>query len=219
MIEWQSKQYNGQGYVEIRPSQQTAQQNPDFKDTRLYYAVSAKSLLLTPSETLLKNTLDRHNAEADTRRPEQADTQPATASASPWLGKHMNLKVDIRALHILRALFDKPMEQAMQQRGWSNLPILNEWKRRYPDRDPVQVHAEVWGQRLISPSGGGYEWSDKLHSMVSTNYGHPLAPKQGPVLPAALSEFQSGNFGLTFEDDGLRAEAQLQRNIETKQPQ
>ena len=25
----------------------------------------------------------------------------------------------------------------MQSRAWSNLPILNEWKHRYPDQDPV----------------------------------------------------------------------------------
>jgi uncharacterized protein (DUF2164 family) len=42
-------------------------------------------------------------------------------------------------------------------------------------------------------------------------YGHPGQPKQGPPAPPVLSDFQSGDFGLSFENQGLRARAVLRR--------
>ena len=41
--------------------------------------------------------------------------------------------------------------------------------------------------------------------MESTLYGHPGEPMPGPPLPAALRDVQPGNFGITFEENGLRA--------------
>jgi hypothetical protein len=48
--------------------------------------------------------------------------------------------------------------------------------------------------------------------MESTAYGHPGQPKTGPQVPAGLNQFQTANFGLTFEDHGLRARAELNRD-------
>ena len=69
----------------------------------------------------------------------------------------------------------------MQTRAWSNLPILNEWKRRYPDQDPVALHEEFWQTRLICPGGGQYVWNDDWQTMESTVYGCPAAPQEGPL--------------------------------------
>ena len=44
---------------------------------------------------------------------------------------------------------------------WGNLPILNEWKRLFPDRDPVEVHQQVWQVELVCPGGGKYVWNEK----------------------------------------------------------
>jgi hypothetical protein len=49
--------------------------------------------------------------------------------------------------------------------------------------------------------------------MESISYGHPGEPKQGPPFPAALRELAQANFGITFEDDGLRTRVEL-----TQQP-
>ena len=42
-------------------------------------------------------------------------------------------------------------------------------------------------------------------------YGHPAQPKQGPALPAALESVEAANFGITFENDGIRARVELQQ--------
>jgi hypothetical protein len=48
--------------------------------------------------------------------------------------------------------------------------------------------------------------------MESTVYGHPGQPKSGPKATAAIEQFQTANFGLTFEDHGLRARVELNRD-------
>ena len=50
--------------------------------------------------------------------------------------------------------------------------------------------------------------------MASTIYGHPGEPKDGPPAPPMLSSFAAGSFGLTFENQGLRARAELSRGEE-----
>ena len=69
----------------------------------------------------------------------------------------------------------------------------------------------MWKIRLICPGGGRYVWNDKYQTMESTVYGHPGEPKTGPVAAPALGEFSNGNFGLTFENQGLRARVSLEK--------
>ena len=99
----------------------------------------------------------------------------------------------------------------MQRLSWANIPILNEWKRRYPDRDPVEVHEAYWQRKLVCPGGGRYRWNESWQTMESTVYGHAGEPKDGPSWPASLARLSHGNFGLTFQDDGLRARIQIRR--------
>ena len=105
-----------------------------------------------------------------------------------------------------------PIEQAsMQMRAWGNIPILNEWKRRYPDQDPVKLHARFWQAEPVCPGGGRYVWNDRWQTMESTVYGHPGQPKDGPPAPTVIQSVKSGNFGLSFEEQGLRAKVSLER--------
>jgi hypothetical protein len=99
----------------------------------------------------------------------------------------------------------------MQVRCWGNLAILNEWKRLYPTEDPVKLHEILWQTRLVCPGGGQYAWNDEWKTMESTVYGHPGRPKDGPGAPEAVARFKTGNFGLTFENQGLRARLEITR--------
>jgi len=99
----------------------------------------------------------------------------------------------------------------MQRLAWRSLPILNEWKSLFPDRDPVDVHQRAWKVRLVCPGGGTYVWNDAWKTMESTVYGHPGEPKVGPKAPPALEAIERGDFGLTFEEQGLRARVRLER--------
>jgi hypothetical protein len=47
--------------------------------------------------------------------------------------------------------------------------------------------------------------------MESTLYGSPGQPKDGPEMTSAMQQFESANFGLTFEEQGLRARIELGR--------
>jgi hypothetical protein len=45
--------------------------------------------------------------------------------------------------------------------------------------------------------------------MESLSYGHPTRSKAGPRLPSSLGRIEVSQFGLTFENDGIRARTQL----------
>jgi hypothetical protein len=47
--------------------------------------------------------------------------------------------------------------------------------------------------------------------MESVNYGSPADPKAGPILPPELQNVTRAAAGLTFENNGLRARAMIQR--------
>ena len=105
---------------------------------------------------------------------------------------------------------DDDYQAHLQQLAWNNLPILNEWKRLYPDKDPVKVHEQLWGVKLLCPGGGSYVWNEQWHTMESTVFGHPGQPRTGPV--PLLPGVTDVNLGATFEDQGLSAKGILTRN-------
>jgi len=135
---------------------------------------------------------------------------PAIPQLTPWAGDHIGLKITPEAMQILSIINSVPMVERLQERSWSNLPILNEWKRMYPDEDPLEVHQRLWATKLICPAGGEYVWNDTWKSMESTATGHPARPKL-PVDPRALlPDFQSLDAGITFEPEGLRGKSIIQ---------
>ena len=92
--------------------------------------------------------------------------------------------------------------------------VLNEWKRLYPDEESVALHERIWKTRLVCPGGGTYVWNEAWQTMESTVYGHPGEPKEGPAMPPPVARILSGNLGITFEHDGVRARAILTRSAE-----
>jgi hypothetical protein len=139
--------------------------------------------------------------------------ESALPATRHWLGDHLSVHVDARLLRLLADLVEPERYQRfMQKRSWSNLAILNQWKRLDPDADPVALHERLWSVRPVCPGGGRYVWNDQDQTMESTVYGHPAAPKPGPLLPATFQRFSGAELGLTFEANGLRARLSLQRN-------
>ena len=207
MTSWQNSDYNGQAYVKVTPTEAAREEDNDIRNLAIYYAVTPKSLVVTLSETLVKRALDRQTARAKAK----ADDKPYETSARPWLGTNLCLQIDQGILSALEAIGDERYRTAQQVLSWNNIPILNEWKRLYPDHDPLKLHEQFWQTRLICPGGGKYVWNEKWQTMESTVYGHPGEPKPGPENVTPLARFSAGNFGLTFENQGLRATAVLER--------
>ena len=206
MTSWETAEHNGKPYVRIRAASSGVPGSAMAK-TAICYATTPVSLLLTLDESLLKRALDRHDARA---------TGAAAADAErPWLGTNLCLKIDEQILGVLQALMSESFTAQQQLLSWNNLPILNEWKRLYPDRDPAKLHEQFWHARLLCPGGGAYVWNQKWQTMESTVYGHPAEPKTGPQRVGPLARFQRINLGLSFEHQGLSAKAALERDLKS----
>lgn len=202
---WESRTHAGQEYVKVSAGPKAR----GLSKLSIYYVALPDLLVITLGEELLRRAIDRSLA-----RDEAAKAgNPLPAPAPPWLGKHLCLQVSREFLEFLEAARAGPdsTRSRMRLRSWNNLPILNEWKRRYPEADPAAVYERLSGSRLVCPGGGRYVWNETWKTMESTAFGHPGEPKEGPrdLLPFAGWAF--GSFGLTFEDDGLRAACELRR--------
>jgi hypothetical protein len=196
---WETLEHAGQQYVKITAGEKMIAQQPRLKDGALCYANTGKAFILTPREDLLRRAIDRQK------------NPGGNAGAAEWLGGSAAMRVQPKAWEVLRQGMSRPYQQLMRRRAWDNLPILNEWKRRHPEADPVDLHERLWHARLVDPAGGAYTWNEKFRSMESTVYGHPAAPKDGPAAPGVLGSLLAAHFGLTFEPDGLRARATVER--------
>ena len=211
MVTWQNLTHRDLPYVKIAPTEQTKGVLGEAADLAIYYAPSAEDLVISLNENVIKRALERR-AERKAGNAETAKTdKPAVETELPWLGKNLCLQISRQAIELLAKANAKEYEAAMQTSCWNNLPILNEWKRRYPNQDPVALHERFWHAKLYCPGGGQYVWNDAWQTMESTVYGHPGEPKVGPLLMESLPRLVFANFGLTFEEQGLRARAELIR--------
>ena len=208
MTVWDTVDYKGRTYVKISPSAQAKAGNEDLDDAAVYYAASGKALILTLNENVLRRAIDRQLAGAEGNQDGEAQR-----ALRPWVGDNLCLQVQNKAVQIVNVAFREQYQQIMQLRAWGNIPILNEWKRHYPDKNPIELHERYWQHALVCPGGGTYRWNEQWQTMESTKYGHPGEPRQGPSLPEALQKIVFGNFGLTFEEQGLRARAALWRSL------
>jgi hypothetical protein len=225
LVRWESLKYKDRPYVKVSPTERDGRRMLPLENTALYYTTSPDALTVTLSEKVLQRAIDRQLAREEAggeKKPAgAAETKPTGKPAQdlrPWLGSNVGLQVDSKVLEIVNHLARDEYQQTMQLRAWGNIPILNEWKRRFPNRDPVAVHQQVWQVELVCPGGGKYVWNEKWQTMESTVYGHPGEPKQGPPAPPVLSSFRDGNFGLTVEEQGLRARVILRRGTQVQSP-
>jgi hypothetical protein len=228
MTEWESLDYLGQPYMRI-----TYGKKPDV-GWQLFHVATDKFFLLTPSEAMLKRAINRQigldaaakqaarqaapnvdsAAAGETTPAEKAAPADQAAAGSrrelqPWLGTNVGVQVDHKLLALLLDSLGESYQRFMQTQSWSNLPILNEWRRLYPAEDPIALHERIWHTRLVCPGGGQYVWNEAWQTMESTIYGHPGEPKTGPSAPPELLNFRFANFGLSFEGEGLRARLTL----------
>lgn len=201
LTRWEKLEHNGRSYVKISGAEGT---RGVPEELALYYAATPQALIVTLNEDLLTRALDRQQQPSD-------EPDSRGEPQRPWLGESLGLKLEGKALGILEVLFGEDYQLAMQGRCWASLPILNEWKRRFPDRDPKALYERLWNVRLRCPGGGNYVWNEQYQTLESTVYGHPGQPKPGPKFPAVFRRARFADFGITFENEGLRAQAVLER--------
>ena len=207
MTTWDTMEYKDHPYVRVSASERARSRDGELENLALYYAASGDELILTLDESLLKRSLDRQEDRSKKEDKSNVWKRPGV----PWIGDNLNVQIDASLLSYLEQPLHEIYQHSMQVLCWNNILILNEWKRRYPERNPAEVHQTFWQRKLVCPGGGQYRWNESWQTMESTVYGHPGKPKEGPTWPASLAELEHGNFGLTFEDDGLRAKIQIRR--------
>jgi len=216
MFKWDTIQHDGETYVKVGPSDKARGRRRGPIDWAVYYAASGDGLIVSLDETVLRRALARQRKHREAEQVSEAEPSDKSTGAKtvarPWLGTSVALRADRQILQIVNDLSVHRYQRAMQREAWNNLPILNEWHRRYPAVDPVEFHERVWGIRLVCPGGGRYVWNPQWRTMESTVYGHPGEPKEGSVAPPVLEQFHSADFGLSFENNGLRARVELQRD-------
>jgi hypothetical protein len=198
--EWTNQeavQHNGRSYVRLTRNDKT--RDMVKADVKVYYVALPDGWTISLNEKLIQRVIDRH-----------VDPNPP-ANPRPWAGRHFAARGERRFLEIMEAVGAQHFQAQFQTLSWANIPILNEWKRLHPDRDPVEVHQRLWSTRLLCPAGGRYVWNAEHQTMESTATGHPGAPKSGKATLTSLQQFRAGDFGLDFENDGLRARATLHK--------
>jgi len=205
LLTWEAAKHNEQAYVKITPTDAGASMLGDIIRPSLYYVARGDSLTVSLSEAVIKRSLDRRAAAKD------EDAEPPAKPLRPWLGKSMAIQADGSTLGVLEKAFGDEYRIAMQHRAWSNLPVLNEWHRRFADHSPTELHQQIWATKLTCPGGGEYVFNKQVGSIESTVYGCPAAPKSGPNAPGVLGGTKFINAGLTFENQGLRAVVEIER--------
>jgi hypothetical protein len=167
----------------------------------MYLAVTSNAFTIAFHEKAIQGAIDR---DLD-REKSKGDKAPEN------LGQHAKLHLDPKAMEVFDLISRSPRQREVQNLAWSNIPILNEWKRLYPDQDPVELHARLWQTRLVCPGGGKYVWNDEWRTMESTLFGHPAQPKAGPLPSLSSLGIRAADFGLSFVDGGLRAKVEITR--------
>ena len=195
LVRWETLKYKDQPYVKVSPVEKNGRRMVPLENIAVYYVTAPDSLTVTLSEKVLQRVIDRQlareKAQTETKPDETAQSKPAAGAAGdlrPWLGSNVGLQVDSKVLEVINHLARDEYQQTMQLRAWGNIPILNEWKRRFPDRDPLAVHRQIWQVELVCPGGGKYVWNEKWQTMESTVYGHPGRAERGPAGPAGAQQ-------------------------------
>jgi hypothetical protein len=207
---WQNREHHDQRYVRVAERGEGAPR-PDNRPTlELYYAATPRGLVVSFNEQVVTRYIDRQAKQQDDAKAKVIEPSPAEQPRS-WLGESLAVRVSSAGVRMLATAGLSSYRTAVSLRCWNNLPILNEWHRLYPDRDPAAVHEAVWGERLACPAGGKYVWNPKWRTMESTVLGHPGEPRPGPDAVAPLRNVKSADFGITFQDGGLRAAVEIER--------
>ena len=201
MLAWENRTHKEQTYVRIGLSEKNKQaMKPDspWREIAVYYRVEPKLLTFSLREDLIQQSIAADSKEV-----------PKTQQ---WLAGSMGVQVNGGTIPTLQNLTGDSIHQALQFRSWNNIPILNEWRRTHNQADAVSYHKTHWHTHLSCPGGGTYQWNETFQTYESTVFGCPAKPKKPNKPISFFSDLKHLSFGLTFEDDGLRAKTRLLRN-------
>ncbi len=207
---WTPLKYNEQSYVKISNAATENQANNAWANYAIYYTALPDALIISLDESMLKKILDRKKPTMEAT----ADNSPASPPSEEWLGQSMALNIKKNALILIQSIFQENLKARLEQRSWANLPILNEWRRRYPNTNALELHQRFWQTQLICPGGGKYIWNDEFQTFESTVFGHPGQPRSMNQILNSWFDITDIKLGVSFEENGVRTRAELQRKTD-----
>lgn len=186
---WETRKRGDRSYVVVSG-------NEGAVGFQICYATLPNALLISLTEESLLRAMDR-------------ETLKPVAGKSDGLPGDAQLMLDSSPSFLQRIgtlMRNAGPGNRQQVESWKALPILNEWHRMSPDRDPVELHWTRYGSDISCPGGKGYHWNVEAMTMESVAYGFPAAARDAP---AKIHEIENVRTGLVFQDGGLRATARL----------
>lgn len=198
MIQWTNTKVDGTTYVSGQPRGSTPLGNAD-ELPGIHYVTTPQGWTISFNQDVIRSAIKSK------AKPREKD--PSTPKSGPQL----RFKATGQALKKSAQANPNNGVRRMCELAWNNIPILNELRHRYPDRDPIAVYSQVFDQQLIDPAGGQYVWNESLQTYESTLYGHHLAPKAGPAISPEIGAEDTVRTELTFQDNGLRAKLRWNR--------
>jgi hypothetical protein len=217
LVRWENLEHKGRKYVKIS-EQPGARPVPNPRQDRLalYYAPTGRSILVTPNEDLIRRFFERQERTADNPSAATPNERPSSDSKTEprltWLGRNLALRINENGMRLVNGMSLESHGVLLRRQAYNALPILNEWHRLFPDRDPVQLHETLWGERLSCPAGGKFVWDENWGTMKSTVLGHPGEPFPALKIPGPFSDLGRAEFGINFEDGGLRGRLEVEVN-------
>ena len=165
---------------------------------------SPKLLTVSLSEQIIKQAIERNLIHRD---------NTATLPKANWGGMSSAFMATNPVTSILDFTMSGNEMNGLQRKSWKNIHALNEWRINLKKENPLAYHKRVWQTELLCPGGGDYKWNQKFQTYESSAFGHPAEPKT-PAKLSLLGKWQSIDFGIIFETDGLRIKAELNRSNE-----
>ena len=200
MLAWDNLTHKDQTFVRVGLSEKTKKGMRDtspWKEIALYYRVQPTVLTLSIREDLIKQSIDQKDLEV--------------ADINKWLGGSTGVQLNGESIATLQNITGDNIAYTLRSRSWSNLHILNEWKRSLGAENALNYHQQHWHTLLMCPGGGTYKWNEKHQTYESSVFGCPAKPLKPKRATSFFSDLKHLSFGITFEDDGLRAKTRILR--------
>ncbi|MDB4345719.1 hypothetical protein OAA45_00170 [bacterium] len=192
LLKWETRKYGDTAYVVVRTTDQTGLN----MDINIHYAALTDAFLLSLNEDVLKRAISRSLDREDTEKEEPSNRQVFAQAKISALKTYLDI---IESDHLLKQQFA----------SWAALPILNEWKKAFPDKDPIQVHADYFKEAIYCPGGQGFQWNEALGSMESVAFGLPAAPRGKLIKFPILQGWDEAKATIGLKNNELRLEASL----------
>jgi len=206
MTIWTTHSHKGQGFVKVSLGKglEESLMKEGSVPLALYYVPSAKMLTLSLREEIIKRAINRNLLRREqvslSKKPEWDEMSTAIHLSGPMPS-------------IIDSSMGLEAGKELQKKSWKNLFVLNEWKIKLHQDDPIDYHRKVWKTELICPGRGDYVWNQNYQTFESTVFGHPGNPKM-PENLNILGKWKTIDLGINFENDGLRIEASVTRKEE-----